>query len=486
MNATARLLGAGGAPIWPKARRTRWTRNSAAGPRVATSARNVGGMQAAAASLERRATTDPLTGAGNRNVLLDRTRHALSRLERQQFHLGIMIIDVDQFKKVNDRHGHRAGDQTLIAVTERLTASLRPSDTLVRFGGDEFIVLAEDLTSADEAMALAARLVAACQPPLQTDLAEITCTVSVGVTTTHDARTQINTLLDQADAALYEAKAHGGNRVCSFDDRLRRTALRRTTVEQILRAALAKNQLQVDYQPVIDLSDGSMVAAEALVRVAAVGRRSLHPRSFLDIAERCSLLHVIDLWVGHQAIAQACTWSAEAGQTIPVALNVCARSLADADFTSWLTSILNDTGLPAGVVRIEMTEMTLAGATQECLLRLDALRQRGVRVGLDDFGRGPSSMSTMCRYPLDYVKIDTSLVAALHTNPQVRPLVDAIITLARGLGSVVIAEGVQTRRQADDLLGLGCQQAQGHLWARSGGPNDVLAFSRAHGLSGAR
>ena len=460
--------------------------SKAAASRVAISARDVGETQTAAASLERRAMTDSLTGAGNRNVLMDRTRHALNRLERQHLHLGMLIIDIDHFKGINDSHGHRAGDQALIAVTECLTASLRPSDTLVRLGGDEFAVLAEDLTSPDEAMALAARLLTACQSPLQTDSAEVTCTVSIGVTTTHEARTLIDSLMDQADAALYEAKAHGGNRVWSFDDRLRRTALRRSTVEHVLRAALAKNQLKVDYQPVVNLSDGSLVSAEALARVAAVGRRSLHPRSFLDVAERCSLLHAIDLWVGHQAVDQACRWAAEGGQLIPVALNVCARSLADADFTNWLTAIVADTDLPFGVVRIEMTEVTLARATKECLRRLAALGRAGVLVGLDDFGRGPSSMSALCRYPLDYVKIDVSLVAALNTNPQARPLVDAIITLARGLGSVVIAEGVQTSRQADDLLRLGCQQAQGHLWARSGGPDEVLAFGRAHGLSGAR
>lgn len=462
---TVQLIRAGGAPPWDGSRLQ-------------------GPDGTPASSLERRAMTDSLTGAGTRDVLLHRVRHALSRLERQPLHLGMLLIDVDHFKRINDHHGHRAGDQALVAVAERLTAALRPSDTLVRLGGDEFAVLAEDLSCPDEALALADRLVAACHPRLTTDFAEVTCTVSIGVTTTHEARTHIDTLLDQADVALYEAKAHGGNRVASFDDRLRRTALRRTTLEKILRAAFVKDQFVVDYLPVVDLLDGSLVAAEALVRVATVGRRSLPARSFLDVAERSNLLHEIDLWVCQQAVSQARQWSIEASLAIPVAINVCARSLADADFTNRLTVMLSESGLPVGGVRIEMTESTLAGASEDCLLRLNGLRQAGVLIGLDDFGRGHSSMSTFRRCPLDYVKIDSSLIAALNTDPHVLPLVKAIITLARGHGSLVIAEGVQTRLQANDLLGLGCQQAQGHLWARSGAADAVLAFGRSRGMSG--
>ncbi|MEO8424387.1 MAG: EAL domain-containing protein [Actinomycetota bacterium] len=442
---------------------------------VVGSVRDIAKRKEADVQLQHRASTDPLTGVANRTVLMDRLQHALYRLDRSPGILAVLFLDLDRFKVINDSLGHRIGDGVLMSMAERLIGFIRPADTLARLGGDEFVIVAEDLSDEREALALGERVAEAGRKPFKIGAEEFVCTVSVGIATTADAHHVPESLLQEADLALYRAKDRGRNRAEVFDEDLRTTAVGRLGTERMLRRAIDEGRLRVHYQPIIDLRSGRVVSVEALVRVFDPELGELEPDSFLAVAEETGLLATMDEWVFGQALQEASGWCDRLGVTnYPgVNLNVTSRRVADASFVQAVVGALDSKGLSRNSMQVEVTERVLMEASNSALAGLRALREGGIRVGLDDFGTGFSSLAYLREFPLDFVKIDRSFIHGLSHGSGEDAIVNAIIGLSHAFGLEVVAEGVETPGQLEYLTELGCDQAQGFLLARPGEPRAV-------------
>ncbi len=424
--------------------------------------------------LERQAFTDPLTGVANRPVLMDRLQRAILRLDRNDGVLAVLYLDLDRFKVVNDSLGHRVGDAVLLQMAERLLRHLRPTDTLARLGGDEFVIVAEGLPNEFEAVELGRRIIEACREPFQVAEEEFNCTVSVGIVCTRDSQRGSDDLLGEADLALYRAKDHGRDRSEIFDEDLRAKAVGRLVTEQMLRQALTEGNVVVEYQPIVDLSTGRTVAAEALVRVRDPLRGMQQPDSFMEVAEETGLLIEMDGRVLADAVAQESGWQLRLPAAhFEVAINVTARHLADSGFQKAVINQLDRHGVDPGDLQIEVTERVLLEASNSAITGLRDLRLAGVQVGLDDFGTGYSSLAYLRQFPLDFIKIDRSFLRELEAEEDGRAVVGAIIDLAHALHLTVVAEGVETEGQRRILRDLGCDRAQGFLFGASGTPEAI-------------
>jgi diguanylate cyclase (GGDEF)-like protein/PAS domain S-box-containing protein len=459
------------------------------GPVLIATMRDVADRKLMEGRLQRQALTDPLTGIANRTVLMDRLDQALRRLERSFGMVAVIYLDLDHFKVINDSLGHKVGDRLLMKVAERAVAAIRPADTLARIGGDEFVVLAEGVSSIEEARQLAARVCEGMEQPFELDGESIACTVSAGVSATTDYGHSAQALVQEADLALYKAKDGGRNRAEVFDEELRSTAIGRIAVEHMIRTAIDEDRLRVHYQPIVDLRSGNVIRAEALVRIQDTDELIL-PDAFIDVAEETGLLPSIDEHVLSQAMVQAGRWLRErplAGFG-GVAVNVTGRDLADPRFIQLILDALDANGLEAGALAIEVTERVLMEASNSAMDCLRTIKELGVAVGLDDFGTGYSSLAYLRQFPLDFVKIDRSFIRQLLLEgSEDLAIVAAIIQLAHALGLCIVAEGVETQAQLDVLVELGCDQAQGFLFGR---PEDAatttLAISTPYQLAAVR
>lgn len=443
---------------------------------VVTAVRDIAERRESEFDLRRQAASDPLTGVANRAVFIDRLRHALRRLERREGLVGVLYLDLDRFKLINDSLGHRIGDAVLLQMAERLLHVLRPQDTLARLGGDEFAVVVEDMTDPEEVIGLGARIVEAGRTPFLVDGEQFTCTTSAGIAVTTDAGYSAEGLLQEADLALYRAKDRGRDRADVFDEDLRTRAVSRLGTERMLRRAVDEDRLRVGYQPIIDLATGDTVAVEALVRVWDDDAAQLIlAGAFIEVAGETGLLTTVDDWILAQVIAQAARWRQLFAGTAfaDVAINVTARHLADAGFAQSVLDDLAAHDLPADALQVEVTERILMEASNSALTGLNLLRTAGVKVGLDDFGTGYSSLSYLRLFPLDFVKIDGSFIGGLATGATEPAIVASIIDLSHALDMAVVAEGVETQAQADLLVGLGCDRAQGFHYAPPG-PAEVV------------
>ena len=442
---------------------------------VVSTIRDITERQQHNALLELRATTDPLTGVANRTVLMDRLRQGLRRLARSPGSLVVVLyLDLDHFKVINDSLGHHIGDDVLLKMAERLTGHLRPADTLARLGGDEFVLVAEGVTDEAAAIALANRIIEDGRRPFRIDEEEFSCTMSIGVACTADYQHNAEAMLSEADLALYRAKDRGRDQVAVFDEELRTTAVYRLATERMVRRALDEGRIVVEYQPIVDMRTGHAVGAEALVRMRDDEQRLVLPGSFLEVAEETGLLIRIDEVVLADAVKQAAAWRARLGAKFTgVAINVTARHLADSEFRNAVFEQLEANRVPPGDLQIEVTEQVLMEASNSAMTGLRALRDLGVAVGLDDFGTRYSSLAYLRQFPLDFIKIDKSFVDDVVIDPKVRAIAAAIIVLAHALDLIVIAEGVELPNQAQVLMDLGCDRAQGFLYARAGPPEDV-------------
>ena len=442
---------------------------------VVSTVRDITERQRATAALELRATTDPLTGVANRTVLMDRLHQGLRRLGRSPGGvLAVLYLDLDRFKVINDSLGHHIGDDVLLKMAERLTHHLRPADTLARLGGDEFVLVAEGVTDEAAAVSLANRIIEDGRRPFALDGDEFSCTMSIGVACTADSQRNAGELLAEADLALYRAKDLGRDRVAMFDEELRTTAVDRLVTERMLRHALHDGRVVVEYQPMVDITSGHPVGAEALVRIRDLEHGLRLPASFLGVAEETGLLVAIDEVVLADAVKQASAWRARLGAEFAgVAINVTARHLADSEFRQAVFDQLKAHGVPPGDLFIEVTEQVLMEASNSAMTGLRALRDLGVKVGLDDFGTRYSSLAYLRQFPLDFVKIDKSFIDDLVTDPKVRAIVGAIIVLSHALDLTVVAEGVEFASQRQVLIDLGCDRAQGFFYAASGAPEEI-------------
>jgi diguanylate cyclase (GGDEF)-like protein len=387
-------------------------------------------------------------------------------------------MDNDDFKVINDSLGHRAGDELLVGVTERLNAVLRPTDTVARFGGDEFVILLERVTSLTDVRHVAERVAAEIRRPFVLDGRRRFLSASIGIAIADDVDASAEELLRDADAAMYQAKEHGKAQVEFFDRTVRSRAVERLELEAGLRDALAERQLSLVYQPEVSLEDGAYIGTEALLRWRHPTFGQLPPARFVSVAEQSGLIVEIGEWVLAEACAQAAAWRA-AGHDIVMAVNISTRQLSSSDLTAVVVRTLEQTGLPPSSLCLEITESAIMehpGAAQRVLHGLKAL---GVQLAIDDFGVGYSSLSHL-KYllPVDIIKIDKSFVDGLLDSGEARAITTAIIQLAQALGVRAVAEGVQTEAQADALRRLGCHIAQGYLFSRP------LPAAELFGLSG--
>jgi diguanylate cyclase (GGDEF)-like protein/PAS domain S-box-containing protein len=448
---------------------------------VVSTVRDITERRKVTAALELRASTDPLTGVANRTVLMDRLHQGLRRLRRRPGGvLAVLFLDLDHFKVINDSLGHHIGDDVLLQVAGRLTHHLRPADTLARLGGDEFVLVAEEVTDVAAVLGLANRVIEDGRKPFLLDGEELSCTMSIGVTWTSDSQRDAGDLLVEADLALYRAKDMGRDQVALFDEDLRTTAVDRLVTERMLRRALHDGRVVVEYQPMVEMTTGHPVGAEALVRIRDLEHGLRLPASFLGVAEETGLLVTIDEVVLADAVKQAAAWRARLGPEFAgVSINVTARHLADSEFLQSISDQLSAHGLAPGDLLIEVTEQVLMEASNSAMTGLRALRDLGVKVGLDDFGTRYSSLAYLRQFPLDFVKIDKSFIDDLIIDPKVRAIVGAIIVLSHALDLTVVAEGVELASQRQILIDLGCDRAQGFLYAASGAPEDIGPLVRA-------
>jgi diguanylate cyclase (GGDEF)-like protein/PAS domain S-box-containing protein len=410
---------------------------------------------------------DPLTGLANRRLLTDRVEHALARSARSGERHAVLFLDVDQFKLVNDSLGHNAGDRLLRLLGPHLCAAVRPGDTVARFGGDEFVVLCEDVRDERQAARIARRLADAANRSFDLDGREHVASASIGVAVTNGTRCTPEELLRDADTAMYRAKEAGRSRYELFDAGMRQRTLARLELEDELRRALANDELTVYYQPIhaIDVEAPAMV--EALVRWQHPERGLLAPATFVPIAEEANLIVPLGALVLHRACAQVVRWreTLPAASQLALSVNVSVRQLT-ATFEPELARTLAQTGLPAHALCLEITEGVLLQDSSATTKTIANLRERGIRIVLDDFGTGYSSLSYLQRFSLDILKIDRSFVQGLEQRIESRVIVEAIVMMAHAFGLDVTAEGVETHEQLQMLRELGCANAQGYLLGR--------------------
>jgi diguanylate cyclase (GGDEF)-like protein/PAS domain S-box-containing protein len=418
----------------------------------------------AAGRLAHQAMHDTLTELPNRALLLDRLDQALARAVRSGRPCALLFIDLDRFKQVNDTMGHPAGDQLLKTVAGRLLQAIRPGDSVGRLGGDEFVVLAENIDEPSIVTAIAERVRACIAEPVTVGNRAVTMSGSVGIALSN--RHTPEALFQEADMALYRSKQSGRNRWEIYDGAMRTQTHRRQEIEDLVRAALTNRTLTLHYQPIIDLSSGSVIGFEALARIRQPDGAMANPSDFIAVAEDSGLIIPLGDVVLDLACAQQARWRAAGSSRGHVAVNVSARQLGSDHFVCGVEKVLAAYDLRPEEVCIEVTESTLIDVGSSTRGRLHELKDLGVSLALDDFGTGWSSLSYLRRFPFDVVKIDRSFVAGLGANHSDTQLVKAVIDLAHGLNLGTIAEGIETGPQDQLLRQMGCTQAQGYLYGR--------------------
>lgn len=429
-------------------------------------------------ALAHEAAHDVVTGLPNRRQLTALLDAALAERELTGERIGVIFFDVDQFKVVNDSIGHPAGDEILVQVGGRLRDGVGPDSTVSRFGGDEFVVMCTGVTTIDDVAAIADGLMALFEVPLTVDGSDRIVTLSGGVAIAPGGASSAD-LLREADTALNLAKERGRARVEVFSDDVRDRTTRRLTLERDLGRALVRGQLRLVYQPIVDLHDGRPVGCEALLRWDHAELGPVAPAEFIPLAEKTGLIGPIGDWVVARSVDQLRRWS-DAGAVAPdfsVAVNVSAVQLADPTFIESVTRTIGDARIDPRQLHLEITESVLMEDVRRSIAQLEELRALGVRIDVDDFGTGHSSLAYLKRLPITTLKIDRSFVAGLGSDPHDTSIVRAIISLGQALDLDLVAEGVETVTQLHELRRLGCRRAQGYLWLPPRPPDDVIAWS---------
>jgi diguanylate cyclase (GGDEF)-like protein len=405
---------------------------------------------------------------------------ALQRLRRNPGIVTVLFCDLDHFKDVNDSLGHDQGDLLLQEMARRLVAAVRQGDTVARLGGDEFVVVLEDLSHEATAAARQAEAVAekmlqslATSMTLADQAVQISC--SIGVVLFADDTLQPEDMMKHADLAMYRAKESGRNAVRFFDPEMHAAVVKRVALEQDLRTGLQEGQLRLYYQAQVD-GQGRIIGAEALARWLHPGRGMVSPGEFIPLAEECGLILPLGQWVLQTACEQLARWAHEPGREhLTLAINVSGRQLHQQDFVAQVLQTLAQTGAPAHLLKLELTESLLLEHPEDAIAKMNALQVHGVGFALDDFGTGYSSLALLRLLPLSHLKIDQSFVHNLGTDPRATAIVRTLATLADSLGMSVIAEGVETQEQRDHLARNGCHACQGYLFGR---PVPVEEFMR--------
>jgi diguanylate cyclase (GGDEF)-like protein len=419
--------------------------------------------------MSHQALHDSLTGLPNRVLFLDRLQHSLERSVRHGESAAVLFIDLDRFKTVNDSLGHAVGDEVLKAVADRLRRCVRAEDTAARLGGDEFAVLAESLEDRRHVALLAERIIEALELPVTIDGREVMLTASVGIAL---GSRPDDDLLRNADVAMYRAKKAGGS-FEFFEPGMRSAIVERLALEADLRLAVGRSELRLHFQPIVDLPAGETMGLEALVRWQHPSRGLLQPGAFVGLAEETGTIVPLGRWVLREACRQAATWKK---RDVGVSVNVSVRQLGHASLVDDVAAALGESGLEPGRLTLEITETFLVEQDEESLAKLGDLKRLGVRLALDDFGIGYSSLRYLAELPFDVIKIPKGFVDGVGSPPAAAPLVEAIVDLGGALDLAVVAEGIESADQLVGLRRVGCALGQGFLFARPAEPAAVGAL----------
>ena len=433
------------------------------------------------ARLTHQASHDPLTNLANRTLFRQRAEVALQRA-RNRDQVVVMFLDVDNFKTVNDTAGHSAGDQLLVVAAERLLNATRGSDTVARFGGDEFAILLENVRDDDEARIVAERITRTMRQPIHIGDDTVTTGVSIGIARLHAEDEGADELIRNADVAMYTAKGAGKGRYHFFEPAMHTAVVDRVELEADLRRAIAApaTSFVLHYQSLVKLETSAVVGVEALIRWNHPRRGELPPADFITVAEETGLIVPLGRWVLREACRQACSWWRDLPEdnTMSMAVNISGRQLQDAAFVADVAEALADSGLPPSRLVLEITETVIMHRTEVMVARLMELKQLGVHLAIDDFGTGYSSLSYLQQFPIDIIKIDKAFIEGMNRDPAGAALTRTIIGLGWTLGLSTVAEGVEHVSQRETLAELGCVVAQGFLFARpvaAAGVSDLVS-----------
>lgn len=428
------------------------------------------------AELVLRANHDSLTGLPNRSLLEERLKQACSEAQHDGVHLAVMLIDLDGFKPINDNFSHHLGDQVLVEVARRMLAIVRPGDTVARMGGDEFIVILPGVSGPQSVSAIADRLLKDIADPYQIDTINLRVTASVGIVMSNGQIEQPLQLIQQADSAMYQAKQEGRNNFFWFTEGLLQQAHETTSLRNDLQKAIEDEDFELYYQPQIGSAGGQVVGAEALLRWTHPTRGSISPATFIPVAETTGQIIPLTLWVLDTACRNI-RQLVDEGKTLPcVAVNISSTHLLRANFVSTIRAMLDKHGLQAGQLELEITESVLLNQADRALLTLQQLKEMGVKLAIDDFGVGFSSMNYLKVLPIDKIKIDRSFIQGIDHNQQDAAICQGIISMAHHLNLRVTAEGVETAGQRDLLTESRCDDMQGYLFAKPMNFNDFRNF----------
>ena len=431
------------------------------------------------------ATHDPLTELPNRTLMLDRAEQMLVRARRQQIPIAALFLDIDNFKSINDTLGREAGDELLRSVTARLEGVVRDADALGRIGGDEFVILAEELSLTAGPELIAERLQEALKEPFEIVAGEktrLTVTASIGIAM--GDRKSPEELLRDADIAMYRAKWDGKNRHIVFESGMQDAVQSHMELEMDLRGALAKGEFFLVYQPTFDLRDMSPTGVEALIRWRHPTRGIVQPNDFIPLLEETGLIIDVGTWVLHEACRQCARWR-NAGHPIGIAVNVSGRQLDTDELVTGVEHALAESGLDAGALTLEVTETTLMRNVEATVRRLTAIKKLNVRIAIDDFGTGYSSLAHLQQFPVDALKIDRSFISRLTENPEGETLIHTLVQLGKALSIETLAEGIELQQELSLLQDEQCDSGQGFLFAKPLDAEAADAFLRNWADNGA-
>ena len=437
--------------------------------RVAGSLTDITARKVAEARLERSALYDRLTGLPNRLLLMGRMRRALERAKRHaDYQFGVLFLDFDRFKVVNDSLGHMIGDQLLVGIAQRLVNCLRTEDTVARLGGDEFVILIDYIADPGDAVQVAERIQRALADPFDLNGHEVFTSVSIGIALSMTGYEEPETVLRDADIAMYRAKSGGRARYELFDSEMHARAVALLRLETDLRRAIEREEFEIYYQPIVALEGGLVTGFEALVRWRHPRRGLVSPGEFLPVAEETGLIAQIDWWVLQRACRQLAVWQGlfPAEPPLSMSVNVSGRDFSRPDLADRIEQELRAAALAGCSLRLEITESAIMEHSEVAAAMFERLQTLGVQVYIDDFGTGYSSLSYLHRFPVATLKIDRSFVSRMGSNGENAKIIQTIVSLARDLGMNVIAEGVETIEQCDRLRALRCEYAQGFFFSR--------------------
>ena len=420
-----------------------------------------------------KALHDPLTGLPNRDLFQDRLKHAVTRAKRHESLIGVMFLDLDGFKPINDTLGHDVGDRLLVALARRLEDGLRGSDTPARFGGDEFVVLCEDVADEQHVVAIAERLQRTIAEPFRINEHELQVTSSMGVVVSDGREQGAGELIRNADEAMYRAKRQGIPYEV-FDEGMRTRVRARARTESDLERAVEEREFRLLYQPQINLHSGEIVGLESIIRWDHPERGVIEPSEFLWLAEETGLITRIGEWSLRQSCLQARAWGVRSGRPLRVTVGLSARQHRDPDLVDLIERVLTETRTDPAALCLEITESVAVDDAETAIATLHRLKHLGVRLSIEEFGTGNSSLGSLKRFPLDMLKIDRSFVLGLDSDPEDTAIVTAIVNLAHSMGLETVADGIETKAQVELLRELGCETGQGHYFARPR-PSEAIA-----------